>query len=251
MYMPGIINRINNNSPVILMYHSISDGSYQVTAENFEAQIKYLRDNGFTFLFPEEIHDAGKYNKSVIITFDDGYRDNYETAFPVLKKYDAKAALFMITDNIGKENYLTGEQIIALESSGLVRVEPHTRTHTDLTQISREGARSQIESSNAALRELTGREPRVFAYPYGGFNDEIKAIAAEYYDMAFAVGNGSPDDIMALKRISVSNNMTVFKISAASRGQLILAAALPVIFIIMAAACIIISYKKIKEVTHG
>jgi peptidoglycan/xylan/chitin deacetylase (PgdA/CDA1 family) len=204
--------------PAILMYHSISDTAWQVTAKKFEAHIRYLSENGYTFIFPEEIHTCDKYNKPVIITFDDGYRDNYETALPVLKKYNVKAVIFMITDYIGKDGWLTENQIKELEDGGLVRVEPHTRTHTDLSQITPAGVREQIETSNNALKKITGRSHKVFAYPYGGFNDDVKKIAAEYYDIAFATGNGDQRDMMILYRVgvfddSIISNMTkIYKV---------------------------------------
>jgi peptidoglycan/xylan/chitin deacetylase (PgdA/CDA1 family) len=198
------------------MYHSISQNRHQVTAKNFEAQIKYLAENGYTFLFPEEIHDSDEYDKPIIITFDDGYRDNYETAFEILKKYHAKATIFMITEHIGEDGFLTASQIRELEAGGLVRVESHTHNHTIMSQQQLDHVRIQIEKSNAVLEEITGREHKVFAYPYGAFNDEVRQMASEHYEIMFAVDNGDPRDLTALYRESVSNrsmhrNMREFK----------------------------------------
>ena len=202
--------------PPILMYHSISKKSSQVTAKNFEKQIKYLVDKGYTFLFLEEIHDSDKYDKPIIITFDDGYRDNYETAFEILKKYDAKATIFMITSFIGKDGFLTETQIKELEGSGLVRVESHTRDHTDLSKLPPEHANIQIEKSTAALKEITGREHKILAYPFGGFNDDVEKIVMENFDIAVATEKGSQRNLAALYRKSVTNrsmllNMKLFK----------------------------------------
>ena len=200
--------------PAILMYHSISDTKSNVTAKNFEKQIKYLADNGYTFLFPEEIRDSDMYDKPIIITFDDGYDDNYHTAFEILKKYNAKATIFMITDSIGKEGFLSGEQIRELEDSGLVRVESHSHNHTVMSQQTPAHVRIQMERSIEALREITGRVPGVIAYPFGEFNDGVKDIAAQYYHMAVAASGGSQRDIMALYRIGVTNRCMLFNMRA-------------------------------------
>jgi len=197
--------------PAVLMYHSISDKNYQVTAANFEAQIKYLTENGYTFLFPEEIYDSDKYDKPVIITFDDGYRDNYETAFPILKKYNVKATVFMITGLIGEADYLTESQIKELDSCGLIKIEPHTHNHSVLPQLTPAQMRAQFEKSNSVLKKITGRDHKVFSYPYGDFNDEVKKIAAEYYDITFATGRGDRRDIMTLYRAIINNDMEEFK----------------------------------------
>jgi len=192
--------------PAVLMYHSISNIAYQVTGKNLEAQFKYLIDNGYTFVFPEEIYTCDKYNKPVIITFDDGYSDNYDNAFNIIKKYKVKSTIFMITDCIGKYEYLTEKQIKEFEAGGLVRVEPHTHNHINLSQITLAGARNQIETANFALKKITGRNHKVFAYPYGGFNNNVKKLAAEYYDIAFATGNGNLRDMMELSRTGIYND---------------------------------------------
>ena len=201
--------------PPALMYHSISDNDWQVTAENFEAQILYLVENGYNFLFPKDIYNSDNYDKPIIITFDDGYADNYYVAFEILKEHNVKATIFMITELIGQDGWLTAEQIQEMEASGLVLVEPHTHDHLDLSRLAPDQIREQLEVSNAIIKEITGREPRVFAYPYGGFNAAAKKIASDYYDIAFATGNGDQRDMMILHRFGVYNDMNAFKRSAA------------------------------------
>jgi len=221
------------------MYHSISDQPRQVTERNFLRQIRFISRNGFTPLFPEEIHNSDNYGRPIIITFDDGYADNYEIAFPILKEYNVKATIFMITGYIGKEGYLTEEQIKSLEASGLVRVKPHSRDHTVFTEQSPEHIRMQIEASNATIKELTGREPRIFAYPYGLFNGITREIVAEYYDIAFAVYSGYPRDLLALHRAGVTDHMPIFLIITATPGQIAVACGLIVFFMLAALALIV------------
>ena len=206
--------------PAVLTYHSISNRPYQVTAANFETQIKYLVENGYTFLFPEEMYDCDKYNKPIIITLDDGYRDNYEIAFSILKKYNVKATIFMITDYIGKNvhgsDYLTAYQIYEMENSGLIRVESHTHNHGPQPNLLGEEngenkVRKQMEISQAILKSITGREHKVLAYPYGEYNDAVEKIAAEYYDIAFATWRGDQRNMMSLYREGIYDDMETFR----------------------------------------
>ncbi|MCL1900064.1 MAG: polysaccharide deacetylase family protein, partial [Promicromonosporaceae bacterium] len=80
-----------------------------VSSEKFERDMIYLKDNGYNTIFPEEMFGADE--KSVVITFDDGYEDNYKNAFPILKDHGIKATIFLISNKIGEENMLNKEQI--------------------------------------------------------------------------------------------------------------------------------------------
>jgi len=205
--------------PPILMYHSVSNMSYQVTSENFEVQMEFLVENGYTFLFAEELGHSYRYRRPIMISFDDGFADNYEVAFPILQRFGVRATIFMITYRIGHEGFLTAQQIQYMEASGLVRVEPHSHFHSVFPYIETDEVRWQIETSNAILQEITGRDHRVFAYPFGAFCTATRAIAAEYYDIAFAVDNGYRQDIFALHRRAVDNSRLRFGLAVAPLWQ--------------------------------
>lgn len=118
----------------VFMYHSISNTQKNdlcVSPKQFEKQLRTLLEGGFTPITASELANA--YEKGTqlpdhpfIITFDDGYVDNYTNAFPILKKYKAKATLFVITSTINRGSYLSWNQLKEMESSGLVGVEPAT-----------------------------------------------------------------------------------------------------------------------------
>ena len=118
----------------IFMYHFILEdyGDYPDT-ENFlkpetlEEQLKYISENGYDTIYIDELDDLYKYDKPVALTFDDCFVYFYDNAFPLLKKYNQKATIFIITDYINGENYLTEEQL-NIADSGLVKIESHKNT---------------------------------------------------------------------------------------------------------------------------
>ena len=116
----------------ILSYHRVNDvdeNSLTLSVEQFDAQMKYLVDDGYTVITPDELLDAWKDNgnlpkKPVVITFDDGSVDNYKNVFPILQKYKLKATIFVITDNVNLyPNYVTWDQAREMQNSGLVDIE--------------------------------------------------------------------------------------------------------------------------------
>jgi peptidoglycan/xylan/chitin deacetylase (PgdA/CDA1 family) len=128
----------------ILTYHHITEnpvGGAQISPETFEAQIKALYDNGYTAISFEELEayvtqGTELPDNPVIITFDDGYYSNYEYAFPILKRYDMKAAIFVIGVSVGKDTYkdtdfdmtphFGWEEANQMIASGLVSIHSHT-----------------------------------------------------------------------------------------------------------------------------
>ena len=169
----------------ILMYHYLSvpppnADKYRldlsVTPENFEAQLKYLSDNGYTTISLYDLHahlNQGKAlpAKPIILTFDDGYRDAYTNAFPLLKKYKMTATFFVVSDFIyaGTPDYLTWFQVILMSNAGM-SIENHSRTHLDLR--SRDEAKWAWEflGPQESIQYFTGKRPMFFCYPSGRYD---------------------------------------------------------------------------------
>ena len=140
-----------------------------------------------------------------MLTFDDGYADFYYDAFPLLKKYQVKATVYIITDYIGWEGFLNKQQIQELLDSGLVEIGSHTLDHYNLKYVASSEAKRQIVESKQYLEETFNTPIETFAYPFGGFNDDVVQITKEAsYSAAVSVIPGmtqSPDNLFYLSRI--------------------------------------------------
>lgn len=181
----------------IFMYHFILDdyGEYPDT-ENFlkpetlEEQLKYISENGYQTIFMDEMDDLYKYEKPVGLTFDDCFVYFYNNAFPLLKKYNQKATIFIITDYINGENYLTEEQLKEIADSGLVKIESHTKAHKYLDEMTYEEQLEQAIGSKERLEAITGQKVTVYCYPSGRFNSTTIDIIKDYYDFGLEMLGG-------------------------------------------------------------
>ena len=179
----------------VLMYHAVSDDTWGikelfVRPSEMEKQLKYLVDHGYTTVTFEDLDRIDSIKKPVFLTFDDGYRDNYEELFPLLKKYNCKATIFMISGKLGKKHYLTEEMIREMADSGLVSIQSHTVSHPKLAEITGEKLRAELRDSRIEIARLTKRIPFVLCYPSGSYNDETRRVGAEYYQFGIKMTGG-------------------------------------------------------------
>jgi peptidoglycan/xylan/chitin deacetylase (PgdA/CDA1 family) len=198
----------------------------RVSPEMFEKQLKYLKGHGYTSInFKELIKyintgSAVLPDNPVIITFDDGYHDNYTNALPLLKKYGFKATVFLVVDKIGSyddwinipdephEKLLTREQILDMYNNYGIEFGSHSCTHKILTEMNNTNELEyEIYSSKQKLTELLGEDVVVFCYPYGKYNTHVIDMAknAGYYfacgikQGVFRIG----DNLMCMHRILI------------------------------------------------
>lgn len=177
----------------ILMYHSISDhrALYAVQPKNFAWQMAYLKGGNFNVISLARLVDLLAVqkeipDKTVILTFDDGYEDNYLNVFPLLKKYNFPATIFLSAGLIGGQresksqdiilNILNWPQIEEMHQSGLIDFQPHTVSHPKLAKISREIAVQEIVESKKLIEKRLNKQCRIFSYPYGNYNQSIIEI---------------------------------------------------------------------------
>lgn len=226
----------------VIMYHRIIKendvkgvhGIY-VLEDVFDKQMKYLKDNGYQTITFEDIKNGewrnrfNKGNKWIMLTFDDGYKDNYEVAFPILKKYGFKSTIYLLgevkynkwdVDNPKnpEEKFILmdNKEILEMQEYG-IEFGGHTLTHPMLAKLDLEDARREIIESRKILNKKLGKEMNCFAYPYGNLNEEVKKIVKEVgYKFAVATDSGDisySKDLFQIRRIAIfpKNNMFNFK----------------------------------------
>jgi len=217
----------------ILMYHSIGDNGafFTVTPKEFAWQMAYLNEHDFQVVSLAQLIGKLKRgeklsDKTVVLTFDDGYADNFSTVWPLLKKYDFPATIFLITGCIGRSftnsqgveiKTLSQDQIKDMAGSGLVDFGSHTHTHSRLNNISLADFAEEARLSKEIIEKLTDKKCRFFAYPRGCFKKDFFAILKELgFEAAFSVREGligGKDDLFSLKRnlIYRSGDFSQFK----------------------------------------
>ncbi len=190
----------------ILMYHYVEyvqdKGdkmriSLNTPPEVLEEEIKALIKAGYNFITPSELADIldnikQPPAKPIILSFDDGYRDFYTYAFPILKKYNAKAVAYIISGFLDDKNYMTKPQIQDIYKSGLVEIGVHTVDHIALQGAAGATAKKEIEKSKLDLEEQIGIPITTFAYPYGSFDlNALNIVRSAGYRTALSTLPGS------------------------------------------------------------
>lgn len=211
----------NNNYVPVLMYHSIDyekGNELRVPKELFKKHMKYLKDNGYTTITMNEFYKFINDNKpvprkSVVITFDDGYKDNYVNAYPILKEFGFKATIFVITSNIDKEKRcLSSAEIKEMNENG-IDIESHTVNHDKLAKLSYDKQMQTLKASKDSLEKILNKKEEYIAYPYGSWNENtINAVKSSGYKLAFVTESGwsnKNQGVYTLHRVYISANHDV------------------------------------------
>lgn len=206
----------------ILMYHSVSpdavpENRLSVSVISFNRQMHFLKRYNYNVITLEEFADLARKKekippRTVILTFDDGYKDNFTYAFPILQRYGLRANMFIIVNEVGRPegDRLSWDDIRIMRNSGLISFGSHCLGPEPLTNIeSEEVRRREIFDSRKMLEERLGRRVTAFSYPEGKFNDRIKRMVMDAgYTVAVTTNPGKEfpnDDLFALKRLRISS----------------------------------------------
>ena len=233
---------ISYKYPRVLMYHMVCDhldkknskfNRLRVKPKEFEKQLIWLNKNGFqSFTLSELVNLEEIPEKSVVLTFDDGYEDNFKNAYPLLKKYNFKATIYIVlnrfeqnwatdkdlnqaSNELNSEKMLTNEQILEMLDSGLVEIGSHTLDHVNLPKLSNEDKIKQIEESKDKIEEIFKIKCNSFAYPFGFFDkDSVKIVEEISYSNATTTVNGVFDKTkfsnFEIPRIMISGRQGIF-----------------------------------------
>lgn len=207
----------------VITYHSIDNSSSVISTapDIFRRQMKSISEAGYEAIPLRQLVSSFKGEtrlpgKPIVLTFDDGFRNFYTKAFPVLSEYNFKATVFLVTAFCGEHNdwpgnpldfprseLLSWKEIRELNDHG-IEFGSHTRTHRDLTKISAETAEAEVIESKAAIADVLGRETNTFAYPFGRSNAAVRQIAKAHFDAACSTNLGkvrADSDSILLNRI--------------------------------------------------
>ena len=207
----------------VLMYHAVSDQTWGLeglfmSPDSMREQLQYLTENGYDPIFFSDLTHLEDYDKPVILTFDDGYADNYSELFPLLQEFQVKATIFVITDVTDvNSKFMTSEQIRELSDSGLVDIESHTAAHNELASLSQQEQDEQMKASQLAIARMTGRIPYVLSYPSGKYNEDTLQLDDKYYDFAVrSRGNlwTTSDNFFEIERYPVYRNISLSQFEA-------------------------------------
>lgn len=211
----------------ILMYHGVADDTWGaaelfVRPGDMEDQIVWLLENGYDPITFEDWSHLEDFDKPIMLTYDDGYVDNYEELFPILEKYQVKVTIFLIGTSLDKrDTSMTTEQVRIMQESGLVSFQSHTYSHPQLSECDTEKLHKEMLWSKVIVARATGYEPFVLCYPYGDRSDEARTLAMEHYRFALAMNGGlctTGDDVSQIPRYYVSRYSTMDEFQAMAKG---------------------------------
>lgn len=195
----------------ILCYHRVlpfaptdSKANIYVTVDRFTEQLKSLRRRGFnTITFSDLLDEAPLPKRPIILTFDDGYRDNFQHLLPILIKGNAKAVVFALGDRelttnrwdaaLGEPQtpLMSDHELLACHRSGHIEIGAHSLSHPHLTDIPDDRMVEEVQGAKLALEALLGARVPAFAYPYGDWDKRVRNIVVQAgYSFALATDRG-------------------------------------------------------------
>lgn len=227
--MAGIASINEGKGPVVLMYHSVSPGGkfptnrWAVSEKRFREQLGLLDSEGWTTVCVRDLFEINELPpRSIVITFDDGYADNYEHGFKVLLDYGMRATWFIVSRDIGglsgwkddngmPQPMLDASQLRHMAATGM-EIGAHTRTHARLPDLDEKRMLDEVKGSKMDLEDLLGLPVSSFAYPYGLYDDRsIASVRESGFRTACTTNTGRAfdDDNFQMRRVAVFSHDTL------------------------------------------
>ncbi|GHV45692.1 hypothetical protein FACS189492_3010 [Clostridia bacterium] len=192
----------------VLLYHNLVDSlgdddnaMVNITPATFRAHMRALKVAGFEAITFDDYYDYRTGDgtlpaRPVVITFDDGYISNYKDAYPILKELGLKATIFIVTGTVGATDgvsypHFTWEQAREMQKSGVIDIQSHSHTHSDMTTLDVGQIVRETRLSKYLIDKNLGKDCKYFAFPFGAYNDECAwAGAAAGYLLQCRLGVG-------------------------------------------------------------
>lgn len=214
-----VYTSINVSLPIFMYHFILDDYGDNLDTENFlkpstlEEQLKYIVDNGYETVFVNEIEDLSNYTRPVALTFDDCFVYFYNNAFPLFKKYNQKASIYIICNYVNGPNYLTTEQIQEMVDSGLISVQTHTLSHQKLSQMSLEDMKKELVESKKYLEDTYKISVDTLCYPIGDYDENVLKEAKEHFKYGLAMTGGvyysNKHNLYEIPRIYANRSMSI------------------------------------------
>ena len=182
-----------------LMYHRFNENKYPSTniqMDIFKQQIEIIKSLKYNFYDPRDLGEdfnTIKKEKKILITIDDAFSSFYQIAWPYLKKEKIPFILFISTETIGKNGYMTWDQIIELEKENTVNIGNHSHTHNYLVDLKSDAFIKDIITANETFNKKLGYKPIFFSYPFGEYSSFIKDYIAKNFQFSFGQHSGVID----------------------------------------------------------
>ena len=208
----------------ILTYHSLDDSGsvISVSPSLFAEHMRVLHEAAISTLSlpaaAQALRGGHVPDGAVVLTFDDGFENFYQHAYPVLRRYGFTATIFLVTDYCGKDNswpsqpahverrpLLRWPHVKEMSEAGMA-FGAHSRTHPDLTKLSSRDAEAEMLASKHAIQEAVQRPVESFAYPYGAYDEAVKRLAAAHFPLACSTKLAFAtlgSDLLALERLDM------------------------------------------------
>jgi len=209
---------------LVLMYHSTpkhkSEYSYAIHEQAFSEQIDFLHEYFHVLSmvdvkrFIDGTQSPTTSQPMAAITFDDGYRNNMEVAWPILRQYNLPFTIFLTTNFITQNNktFMSWDEIKSLQSEGLATFGAHCQNHFNLKALEEEDKTMEIVGSKQIIEERTGNAVNTFAYPGGGYDEQCLEIVNKHFQIGFKDRcSGNDADPRKIARVSVDARHDDFK----------------------------------------
>ena len=180
----------------ILVYHTISDraeplpGDIDISPQRFAQQMRWLSRRNDVVRLEQTLAPSNR--RQVAITFDDGFRDNLTVALPLLEKFQLPITLFVTAGFVGRDEYLSRDELREIARHPLVTIGAHGLWHRHFTQLSVDEARFELVESRRLLESMTGRAVDLMAWPFGECNSQLEKLSEECgYRASWSVWKGT------------------------------------------------------------